>query len=625
MNEVELNANQLAAVNHFDGPCCVIAGAGSGKTAVLVARVNALLNRGARPQRILAITFSQKAVGEMRERIFLRPSAQKVCISTFHALGLSILRNSGYTEDRTLMREYQKIRFIEDVMKGTILEEQNAAPKHISSTIGILKGTLRRPEECLAQKGLPSDLAAIYQVYLAYEAFKAENGYYDFDDMTDLPVYLLRKNAALQAEWKSRWDFILVDEYQDTNPAQDALLRLIAPAGNNVFVVGDDWQSIYGFRGADVKNILTFPTRFPNTQTVYLDTNYRSTPEIVEASNALIAKNLHQFSKDVKASRPSGSSPSFILYEDEKAQADGVARKVKRLAESGEEYEEMAILYRTNASSRVCEEALLLRNIPFKVQGGRCFWEQPYVVDVLDYLKLAVNPDDSDALLRVLNRPNRYFGNAFREAMTAYMGRTGASARKALTKNPLALEWRYRKNADRLASQLLWLNRNANSDLTALLRYIYDDIGYRDFLKTDAAEELYEERMESVEEMLSLGEQFSTAEDLLDYVELQRMAYQQNAQRENAVTLSTIHRAKGLEFRHVFLVSCVNGVIPHKDAEDLEEERRILYVGMTRATDDLELSAVRFLHDHPAFVSPFITDIKDLLKVENAPAPLPVD
>ena len=246
-------------------------------------------------------------------------------------------------------------------------------------------------------------------------------------------------------------------------------------------------------------------------------------------------------------------------------------------------------------------------------------------MDVLDYLKLAVNPDDSDALLRVLNRPNRYFGNAFREAMTAYMGRTGASARKALTGSPLASEWRYRKNADQLASQLLWLNRNAASDLATLLRYIYDDIGYRNFLKTDAAEELYEERMESVEEMLSLGEQFSTAEDLLDYVELQRMAYQQNAQREDAVTLSTIHRAKGLEFRHVFLVSCVNGVIPHKDAEDLEEERRILYVGMTRATDDLELSAVRFLHEHPAFVSPFITDIKDLLKVENAPAPLPVD
>lgn len=622
---MELNANQLAAAYHLGGPCCVIAGAGSGKTAVLVARINTLLDRGAHPQRILAITFSQKAAGKMRERIFNRPSAQKVCVSTFHALGLNILRSSGYTDGRKLLREYQKIRFIEDAMKGTILEEQNAAPKHISSMIGILKGTLRRPEECLAQKDLPPDLAAIYQIYRSYEVFKKDAGHYDFDDMTDLPVYLLRENAALLATWKSRWDFILVDEYQDTNPAQDALLRLIAPPGNNVFVVGDDWQSIYGFRGADVKNILTFPHRFPDTKIVYLDTNYRSTPEIVTASNALIAKNLRQFSKKVKSSRPSGSPPSFILYEDEKAQADGVARKIKRLAEAGEKYEDMAILYRTNASSRICEESLLLRNIPFQVQGGRCFWEQPYIADVLDYLRLAVNPDDSDALLRVLNRPNRYLGNAFREAVTAYMSQTGASARKALTENPLASKWQYQKNADRFASQLLWLNRNAGSDLPVLLRYIYDDIGYRDFLKTDAAEELYEERTESIEEMLSLGEQFSAAEDLLDYVELQLIAYRQNAQRDDAVTLSTIHRAKGLEFRHVFLISCVNGVLPHSDTEDIEEERRILYVGMTRATDDLELSAVRFWHDHAVLVSPFITDIRDHLKVENAPAPLPAD
>ena len=322
----------------------------------------------------------------------------------------------------------------------------------------------------------------------------------------------------------------------------------------------------------------------------------------------------------MKAHRDStGEMPAFTMYEDDHAEADGVAKKIKRIYEAGCKYSDIAVLYRTNSISRVFEEALLLRDVPFSVQGGSCFWEQRYVADVIDYLRLAVNPKDSHALMRVLNRPNRYFGKEFRDAMERTMA-SGKSAWEALRTNPLSKEWRYKKQVDLLSSQLLQLGRNIHMSLTTQLYYIYDTIGYRDFLRTDSADDLFEERMESVEEMFSLGEQFASTEELLDYVDVQLQAYQRNAQSSDAVTLSTIHKAKGLEYSHVFIVACVDGVIPHIDAENREEERRILYVAMTRAIDSLQLSAVRTHKDHAAYISPFLEDVTELLKVENAPA-----
>lgn len=616
---MELNEKQKTAALHYLGPCCVIAGAGSGKTAVLVARINMLLSRGVRPSRILAVTFSQKAAGEMRDRITSQIGAVDVCVSTFHSLGLGILRSSGYTRGKELIREYQKINFIRAAVENSPLKEQNPAPKHLSSMIGILKGTLKTPAECLARKDVPPDLKEIYKIYGEYERYKAENHFYDFDDMTDIPVYLLRSNQALQKAQQGRWDFILVDEYQDTNPAQDALLRLITPTGDNLFVVGDDWQSIYGFRGADIQNILNFPKSFPDARFICLDTNYRSTPEIVSATNALVHKNLNQIPKTIKASRDSGAKPRLTYYEDEKAEASGVSRKIKRLAEAGIKYSDMAILYRNNSSSRVCEDALLLRDIPFSVQGGQPFWEQPYIADVLNYLRLALDPEDSDALLQILNRPNRYLGNAYREAVIECMKSKKISAWQALKENPLANQWRYRRSADDLMTHILWLNKNFNNDLENLLDYIYDNIGYREFLRTDAAEDLFEDREESIEEMYSLAEQYETVEDLLGYVQMQERAYQKNAGNPNSVTLSTIHRAKGLEYKIVFLISCVDGIIPHADAEDPEEERRILYVGMSRAIDDLELSTIRVCKKRPSIPSPFLAEIRKEITVANDP------
>jgi len=620
---MQMNENQIAAVSHVNGPCCVLASAGSGKTAVLVTRVQALIESGVQPRRILCVTFSKKATAEMRGRIENQIGVVKVNICTFHSLGYRILNSEpeGYVANKEPIREYMKINFIKEAMAKTVLEEAEAAPKHISSFIGVVKSNLRKPHEKPADCALMPELNELYNIYAQYEQYKEQNRFYDFDDMGDITVYRLRANPALLQKVRSSWDYILVDEYQDTNPAQDELLRLIAPDGDNVFVVGDDYQSIYGFRGADVNNILNFPKRFPGAEMIYLDVNYRSTPEIVEASNALIFGNAKQFKKNVKSGRASiNKKPSFVYYDDEHAEADGISRKIKRMQEAGGKLSDIAILYRVNSISRVFEEALMLRDIPFNVHGGKRFFEQQYIADVIDYLRLATDLKDSKALLRILNRPNRFFGKEFRAAVEKHMETHKSSAWDAVRKNERAREWRYSKSVDAFSNQLLWLNKNASHGIVTLLNYIYDDIGYREFLKTDAAEDLYVERMEGVDELFSLALQFRTAAELVEYADMQLKAYEKNANCEDSVTLSTVHKAKGLEYPTVFIVTCIDGMFPHRDAPDREEERRILYVAMTRAIDNLELSTVETRRDYRVYLSPFIEGINSKLKVENAPS-----
>ena len=620
---MQMNENQLKAINHVDGPCCVLASAGSGKTAVLVTRVQALIERGVSPNRILCVTFSKKAAAEMESRIERQVGSVDITICTFHSLGYRILRSEpdGYVSHKDPIREYMKINFIKEAMVGTILEEQEAAPKHISSFIGVLKSNLRKPHEKPPECAQMEELDELYNIYAAYEKHKQASGLYDFDDMGDMPVYRLRENKNLLDRVRGRWEYILVDEYQDTNPAQDELLRLVAPTGDNVFVVGDDYQSIYGFRGADVNNILKFPERYPGATMVHLNVNYRSTPEIVEASNALILGNKMQFKKNVKSGRESiGRLPSFVYYDDEHAEADGIARKIKRMNEAGVNYNDIVILYRVNSISRVFEEALLLRDIPFNVHGGKRFFEQEYISDVIDYLRLAANPEDSKALLRVLNRPNRFFGKEFRAAVEAHMEKHKTSAWEAVRKNERAREWRYSKSVDAFSNHILWLGKNINNTIATLLYYIYDDIGYSEFLRTDAAEDLYVERMEGMDELITMSTQFQKAADLVAYADMQLRAYSKNASAADAVTLSTVHKAKGLEYPTVFIATCIDGMFPHKDAPDREEERRILYVAMTRAIDNLELSTVEERRGNRVYLSPFVEAINSKLKVENAPS-----
>lgn len=617
---MDFNKNQLDAIRHIDGPCCVIAGAGSGKTAVLINRIIHLIQTGVSPGDILAVTFSKKAAEEMKSRLcsVLGVSKPDVMVCTFHSLGYNILKNEpdGFLTDKNPIKEYQKLSFIEKAMAGTILETQEAAPKHIASFIDMKKSSLVRAEN--ASPDAIEEVLALFEVYKKYEAYKAKEKFYDYADMEDMPVYRMTQNFALRSKISHRWQYVLVDEYQDTSKAQDRILQLIKPANNNVFAVGDDYQSIYSFRGANVRNILDFPKNFPGARMIYLDVNYRSTPQIVNASNTLIKVNKYQYQKNVASGRiDSGGLPVFTCYEDERTEAESTANKIMSMVQAGSKHGDFAVLYRVNFQSRALEAAFLDRHIPYKVQGGTPFFEQRYIVDIVDYLRLAVNPDDSGALLRVLNRPNRFFGEIFRKAVTQCMDETKVSARVALFSNALAGEWRYTKSVDALVTHIYWLNKNRFQNAEGLVSYVYDVINYLDFLKSDSSDEMYEERLENVDELLTLSNQFRSADEMVDYVDRQLLTYKENADNPDSVTLSTVHKIKGLEFPSVFIVSCIESLFPHRRSEDVEEERRLMYVAMTRAENTLDISAIKQRREQPAYKSRFIDEMQDCIKVAN--------
>lgn len=618
--KMEFNENQLAAIQHMEGPCCVIAGAGSGKTAVLINRIVNLIGSGVESHAILAVTFSKKACAEMKERLYAVIGENQVRICTFHALGYHILKceNNGFLEGKTPIKEYQKINCIQDAMKGTILEQQEAAPKYIASFIDLCKSSLILPGDLPHSQGVQAELMAMHHVYAAYEAYKEKNAFYDFSDMEDIPVYRLKSNPNLMEFLRSRWKHILVDEYQDTCKAQDSILRLIKPHSNNIFVVGDDFQSIYSFRGANVNNILDFAKYFTDVRIIYLDVNYRSTSQIVVASNALMKYNSRQVQKNVTSGRESsGEKPAFTFYEDEHKEAEGIANHISSLVRFGANYGDIAVLYRVNYQSRIFEEVLFRKDIPYRVQGGSSFYEQQYISDVIDYLRLAVNPDDSNALLRILNRPNRYFGSVFRTAVEEYMTKHICSARIAVAANDKSKEWRYGKNVDQLLTNLFWLNKNSQTNAADLVAYIYDKIGYQEFMKSDASDELYEQRLEDADELLALADQFRSAKDLVEYVDLQLEAYRKNAGNPNTVTLATVHKVKGLEFPVVFVASCNEALFPHRRSNNAEEERRLMYVAMTRAKDTLSLSAVKQIKGNKVDKSRFIDEIQEFIDVRN--------
>ena len=617
---MNFNSNQEAAIQHMQGPCCVIAGAGSGKTAVLINRIVNLINAGVDPKRILAVTFSKKATLEMKERLEFAVGCNDVKISTFHSLGYYILKNdpAGFLKGRDPIKEFEKIAFIEKAIKGTILEEQDAAPAFISAFIGLCKSSLINTETVKTGSYIQPELIAMYDVWRKYEAHKEAEGLYDYSDMEDKPVFLMRDNHMFRERMRSRWEYILVDEYQDTSKAQNEILRLIQPRTGSVFVVGDDFQAIYGFRGSEVKNILDFPYNFPGARIIYLDINYRSTGEIIKAANTLIAHNVFQFKKNVQSGRnTAGEMPTFTIYEDESVEAEAIGHRILTLVTNGGSFKDTAVLYRTNFKSRAFEEAFLNMGIPFKVQGGTRFFERRYVSDVLDYLRLAVDPDNSSALLNVLNRPNRYFGTVFREAMDDYMKKTGASAFIALSGNNKAKEWRFSKYIDQLSTHILWMNKNRKLNAKLLVEYVYNTIGYKDFLKKDASDELFEERLEDMEELLELAGKFESADDFVKHIDTQIAASVNFEEVDDAVTLATVHKVKGLEFPNVFIVSCNEELFPHKRSDDLEEERRIMYVAMTRAKDYLGISAVNYFRYQKARVSRFVEEIENDIFSEN--------
>ena len=618
-----LNKEQLDAVQTINGPMLILAGAGSGKTKVLTCRIAHLLQQGVRPYRILAITFTNKAAAEMRERVdrMAGAAARDVWLFTFHAFCARLLRYelenlNGYANNFAIYDTSDSKNLIKQVLKEMNLDEKRFPLPAIISHISNAKNALLLPD-AYAREASGYYEQQVAKIYDAYQKKLQANNAVDFDDLLLLALRLLQENPAVREKYQRKFDYLMVDEYQDTNHAQYLLTKLLAAGHRNICVVGDADQSIYGWRGADIQNILDFEKDYPDAKLVKLEQNYRSTQVILDAANAVIDNNSGRKPKNLWTANGNGSEIVYYQANDERDEARYVIENMQKLQlnegaklgdMAGSAYADMAVLYRTNAQSRVFEEMLIKSGIAYTMVGGTKFYERKEIKDALAYLRLLYNPHDSLSLLRIINVPRRGIGDATMARLQEYANASGQSLFEVVTNaaDVPGLARRFANKLDELSGLLFELMGEA-ADVP--VKQLLDDV----LLKTGYLEELQnskdpqdESRVENLKEMLSVTEEFAvkcerngeepTLENFLADVAL--VADIDDAELgEEAVTLMTLHSAKGLEFPNVFLVGMEEGIFPHSrtlmDENEIEEERRLCYVGITRAEKHLFLSNAR--------------------------------
>lgn len=610
-----LNKEQLDAVQTINGPMLILAGAGSGKTKVLTCRIAHLLQQGVRPYRILAITFTNKAAAEMRERVdrMAGAAARDVWLFTFHAFCARLLRYelenlNSYANNFAIYDTSDSKNLIKQVLKEMNLDEKRFPLPAIISHISNAKNALLLPD-AYAREASGYYEQQVAKIYDAYQKKLQANNAVDFDDLLLLALRLLQENPAVREKYQHKFDYLMVDEYQDTNHAQYLLTKLLAAGHRNICVVGDADQSIYGWRGADIQNILDFEKDYPDAKLVKLEQNYRSTQVILDAANAVIDNNSGRKPKNLWTANGNGSEIIYYQANDERDEARYVIENMQKLQlNEGAKLGDMAVLYRTNAQSRVFEEMLIKSGIAYTMVGGTKFYERKEIKDALAYLRLLYNPHDSLSLLRIINVPRRGIGDATLARLQEYANASGQSLFEVVTNaaDVPGLASRFANKLDELSGLLFELMGEA-ADVP--VKQLLDDV----LLKTGYLEELQsskdpqdESRVENLKEMLSVTEEFAvkcerngeepTLENFLADVAL--VADIDDAELgEEAVTLMTLHSAKGLEFPDVFLVGMEEGIFPHSrtlmNDNEIEEERRLCYVGITRAEKHLFLSNAR--------------------------------
>jgi DNA helicase-2/ATP-dependent DNA helicase PcrA len=595
-----LNPEQREAVLHEKGPLLVLAGAGSGKTRVITHRMAHLVGSGADPRTIAAVTFTNKAAGEMRERVrqLLGGVALASFVGTFHSWSLRLLRRrareAGLPPRFSIADSSDQLALVKEAMGELSISEQVLPPNSVRARISQAKNALITAERFGATE---TDFAGerIAQIYALYEKKLAATGALDFDDLIARSVGLLSGQAEVLAQERRRVRHLLIDEYQDTNSSQDALVKLLGEGADSLCAVGDEDQSIYRWRGAEVEHILRFDTDFPGARVVALELNYRSTAKILSAASGLVAHNRRRREKRLRADRGEGAAVRLWRFEEDRAEVEAVALEISA---SGRAPGETAILYRTNAQSRPFEEELVRRRIPYVVVGGMKFYERAEVKDVLAYLRLAARPEDDLAFRRVVNVPARGIGAATLDRLAAAARETGRSWWE-VSADLAGVTERARTALTRFRSVVEELHEKADSwTPSALLEHLLAVTGYG-ALYEGSEEREDVARRENIQELLSSAREFErrNAEDatLAEYLDTVALATDgDGADSGGAVTLSTLHAAKGLEFSSVFIVGLEEGYLPHgqsaEDEDELEEERRLLYVGMTRARDGLALT-----------------------------------
>ncbi len=611
-----LNPAQQEAVEHLHGPILVLAGAGSGKTRVLTARIAHLLqHHGVPPERVFAVTFTNKAAGEMRGRVgaLLRRDPAGLWIGTFHSLSARLLRRDaerlGFSRQFTIFDEADRLAVITRLLDRRGHPSKLFPPRVIQSLISSAKNRMESPEAMAAAATFDRVMAVAAEIYHDLgPALLAQNAM-DFDDLMLHPLRLFREHPDRLAYWQQRFAFLLVDEFQDTNRAQYQLVRLLGSHGN-VFAVGDDDQSIYGWRGAEVKNMRDFQADFPGTRLVKLEENYRSTQVVLDAANAVIGGNTGRLGKTLRTRRRGGEPITVLAAADERDEAEWVARELARRAEAGDTlHAEMAVLYRTNAQSRAMEEAFRRAGVPHRVVGAISFYERREVKDLLAYLRVVANPADDEAFVRAIGSPKRGVGDAslnqLRESATQWGKSLLATA--AIADRITGLRPNLRMVLTEFAQRVAgWREESRHQPPAAILEDIIKTVNYETHLKAEGPEG--EDRWENVRELLAGAAQWSEVlpEDAEDETTpLERFlseaallsSHDKITGAEEGVTLMTLHTAKGLEWRVVVLAGMEDGLFPLGRAletqEGAEEERRLFYVGVTRARDVLLLTWAR--------------------------------
>ncbi|WP_414948732.1 DNA helicase PcrA [Levilactobacillus brevis] len=610
-----MNDKQTEAVLQTEGPLLVLAGAGSGKTRVLTHRVAYLIeHNNVMPWRILAITFTNKAAKEMRERVIklLGPDGNDVWVSTFHALCVRILRRDadklGYNRAFTIADPGEQRTLIKRVLQQQNLDIKKFDPRSVLGAISNAKNALQTPAMMREAAGNPFE-TTVATVYESYQRELQANQAMDFDDLIMLTIKLFNQDADVLGYYQDKFQYIHVDEYQDTNDAQYTLVNLLAKKHGNLCVVGDGDQSIYGWRGANMENILNFEHDYPDAHVTLLEQNYRSTKTILRAANDVIQRNVNRKKKDLWTDNAEGEPISYYRGQNENDEAHYVVAKIQEEREQNHhDYGDFAILYRTNAQSRVIEETLVKANIPYTMVGGHKFYDRKEIRDVLAYLTLVANPADSMSLERIINEPKRGIGATSVEKLRNFAEMNDWTELEATQNISLAttLGARVRTAMEKFGLTLKHVqDRAATMSVSDMTSELLDQTGYMAALKASKNLEA-ETRIENIEEFLSVTQKFDDDWDNADHDEtedrlvefladLALVSAQDDVEEEPAeVTLMTLHAAKGLEFPVIFLMGLEEGIFPLSRAmledDELEEERRLAYVGITRAQEKLYLT-----------------------------------
>lgn len=606
-----LNPKQKEAVLHTDGPLLILAGAGSGKTRVLTHRIAYLIDEcGVNPWNIMAITFTNKAAGEMRERVdnLVGFGAESIWVSTFHSSCVRILRRHieslGYTTSFSIYDSDDQKTLMRQVFKAMDIDTKQFKERAVLAAISSAKDKLITPEEFLLNAGADFREKKTGEIYREYQKQLKKNNALDFDDLIVKTVELFQNNPQVLDYYQERFRYIMVDEYQDTNMAQFKLVSLLASKYRNLCVVGDDDQSIYRFRGADIQNILSFENTFPGTKVIKLEQNYRSTQNILDAANGVIRHNFGRKDKTLWTANGEGDKILFKQFDTAKDEADFVVRQIRDSAYS---YQDKAVLYRTNAQSRLLEERCIFYNVPYRLVGGVNFYQRKEIKDVLAYLKTIANGVDDLSVIRIINVPKRGIGATTIGRVTAFASEHNMSFYDTLKEaKQIPGIGKAAEKIGRFIAQMEAFRAMAHSEeysIKDLIDHILEDTGYEEELQEEGEIEA-QTRLENIEELINKAAAYEedsehpTLDEFLEQVAL--VADIDNVDdSEDRVTLMTLHSAKGLEFPKVYLVGMEDGLFPGimsimaDDKTEMEEERRLCYVGITRAKKELVLTAAR--------------------------------